>query len=178
MALTATIFNFDVQLSDIDRGVYESLSFKVAQHPSEATDYMLSRVLAYCLAYEEGIAFGKGIGDDEPPIYARDLSGQLKLWIEVGMPSAERLHRASKAAERVAIYTHRDPTMLLRNLEGERIHRAEFIPLFAFEKSFIHSLAASVERRTTMDLSVTERKLFVNIGGESLESELIVRSLV
>ena len=76
MALTATIYNFDVQLADIDRGVYESLSFKAAQQPSETAEYLLSRVLAYCLEYAEGIAFSKGIAEpDVPALAVRDLTG-------------------------------------------------------------------------------------------------------
>ena len=57
MALTATIYNFDIQLADVDRGVYESLAFKVACQPSETEEYLMSRVLAYCLEYAEGITF-------------------------------------------------------------------------------------------------------------------------
>ena len=48
MALTATIYNFDVDLSDSDRGVYETVALRVAQHPSESDEYLIARVLAYC----------------------------------------------------------------------------------------------------------------------------------
>src|SRR5665647_3956724 len=80
MALTATIYNFDVQLGDVDRGVYETLSFKVAQQPSETEEYLLSRVLAYCLEYAEGIAFSKGIAEpDVPALAVRDLTGAMPV---------------------------------------------------------------------------------------------------
>ena len=49
MALTATIYNFDIDLSDSDRGVYETLALRVAQHPSESDEYLIARVLAYLL---------------------------------------------------------------------------------------------------------------------------------
>ena len=105
MALTATVFTFDVQLADVDRGVYEQLALKAACHPSETEEYLLARVLAYCLEYTEGIAFSKGgLSDpDEPAITVRDLTGALRAWIEIGAPDAARLHRASKAAPRVAV---------------------------------------------------------------------------
>src|SRR5689334_9326308 len=110
MALNSTIYNFDVQLSDVDRGVYETLSLRVARHPSETEDYLITRVLAYCLEYTEGIAFSKGLADpDEPSIVIRDLTGALQVWIEIGAPDAERLHKASKASPRVVLYTHKDP---------------------------------------------------------------------
>ena len=103
MALTAIIYNFSIELADVDRGVYESLTLKVAQHPSETEERLLTRVLAYCLEYTDGIAFSKGgISDpDEPAITVRDLTGALKVWIEVGAPDAARLHKASKAAQAV-----------------------------------------------------------------------------
>src|SRR5215213_1041042 len=117
MALTATMYTFDVNLADVDRGVYETLAIRAACQPSETEEYLLSRVLAYCLEYAEGIAFSKGIAEpDEPALAVRDLTGALRVWIDVGAPDAARLHKASKAAPRVAVYTHRDPAALVRQL--------------------------------------------------------------
>src|SRR5213592_3450237 len=108
MALSSTVYNFDVELSDTDRGVYESLSIRAARHPSETAEYMLTRVLAYCLEYTEGIEFTEGVSSgDEAAVLVKDLTGRITAWIEVGAPDAERLHRASKLASRVAVYTHR-----------------------------------------------------------------------
>jgi uncharacterized protein YaeQ len=110
MATGATIHTFDVQLADVDRGVYDELGLRVARHPSETDAYMVTRVLAYCLEFEEGIAFSEGLSStEEPAVVVRDLTGALLAWIEVGAPDAARLHHGSKLAERVAVYTHRDP---------------------------------------------------------------------
>ncbi len=70
MALGATVHNFDIDLADADRNVYETLALRVARHPSESDEYLVVRVLAYCLEYTEGIAFSRGgLSDaDEPPI--------------------------------------------------------------------------------------------------------------
>ena len=127
MALTATIYTFEIELADSDRGVYETLALRVARHPSEATDYLLTRVLAYCLEHTEGIAFSSGgLSDpDEPPLAVRDLTGALRVWIEIGAPDAARVHRACKAAPRVAVYTHKNPSKVLALWAGERIHRAD-----------------------------------------------------
>ena len=104
MALTATIYNFDVDLSDTDRHVYETVSMRVAQHPSESNEYLIARLLAYLLEYSEGIAFSRGVSEpDEPPIAVRDLTGRVQSWIEIGTPDTARLHKASKAAARVAV---------------------------------------------------------------------------
>ncbi|MEO8017301.1 MAG: YaeQ family protein, partial [Pseudomonadota bacterium] len=73
MALGATVYTFDIELADADRAVYESLSLRVAQHPSETSDYLMTRTLAYCLEFAEGIGFSKGLADpDEPAIFVRD----------------------------------------------------------------------------------------------------------
>src|SRR5260221_2253341 len=103
MAIGATVYTFLIAVSDVDRGVYESLELKVARHPSETLDYLVTRVLAYCLEYAEGIAFTRGLGEgDEPAIWIHDLTGKLSAWIEVGNPDPPKVHRARKAAPRVA----------------------------------------------------------------------------
>jgi uncharacterized protein YaeQ len=170
MALTATIFNLDVELADTDRGVYESLSFKVAQQPSESDEHMMARVLAYCLEYAEGIGFSKGIADPEDPaLFVRDLTGALRVWIDIGSPDAARLHKAGKAAPRVVVYTHKDPAQLLRALDGERIHRAEALELYALDRELIAELVTRRDRRTKLEVTVTQGHLYVTIDGETHE---------
>jgi len=165
MALTATLHNFTIELADVDQNVYESLALKVARHPSETEDYLLTRVLAYCLEYTEGIAFSRGLQEpDEPAISVRDLTGTLRAWIEVGMPDAARLHKASKAAPRVAVYTFKPPHLVLRQLEGERIHRAEHLELYTVDRDLLDGLAARLDRRMTFALSVTDRHVFLSMA--------------
>ena len=169
MALTATIYTFDIQLADVDRGVYETLSLRVARHPSETEEYLVTRLIAYCLEYTEGIGFSKGLAEpDEPALAVRDLTGAVRVWVEVGAPDAARLHRASKATPRVAVYTHRDPGQLVRQLAGERIHRAEALELYGVDRELVAALAARLARRMQLDVSVTDRHLFVTVGGETL----------
>jgi uncharacterized protein YaeQ len=170
MALTATVYNFDIQLSDVDRGVYEALSLRAARQPSETEEYLVTRVLAYCLEFTEGIEFTKGLAEpDTPAIVARDLTGALRLWVEIGSPDAERLHKAAKASPRVVVYTYKDPGPLLRQLSGERIHRAADIEIHAIDRTLVDALVARLDRRTTLDLAVTERHLYATIGGETLD---------
>jgi uncharacterized protein YaeQ len=169
VALSSTIYNVSVELNDVDRGVYESLTLRLAMHPSETMEYMVTRLLAYCLEYTEGIEMTTGLSDgDEPAIVVRDLTGKVTGWIEVGLPDADRLHRASKLASRVAVYTHREMRILLGQLEGRRIHRAEEIPIYSFAGNFIKELAEKFERRVAMSLSVTEQHVYLDIGGHSM----------
>ncbi len=169
MAQSATIYNFDISLSDVDRGVYEELALRVACHPSESPEYLVTRILAYCLEYTEGLAFGRGISEpDDPPIAVKDLTGTMKAWIEIGSPDAARLHKASKAAPRVAVYTHKDPRILLRQLEGERIHRADELEIYSFDRELIDGLVPLLDRRTRLGVSVTDRQIYATIGDETV----------
>jgi uncharacterized protein YaeQ len=174
MAQTATIFVISIDLSDLDRGVYETLELRVARHPSETAEYMLVRVLAYCLEYEEGIALTEGVSSgDEPALLVRDLTGRVTAWIEVGMPDAARLHRGSKLAGRVAVYTHRDVRQLLAQLAGERIHRADQMRLRSFDRTIVEVIAGLIDRRTSMAVSVSGGELLVSIGDRSITLPIV-----
>jgi uncharacterized protein YaeQ len=162
---------FTVTLADLDRGVYEDLSLRVARHPSETEAYMITRLLAYLLEYEEGIAFSEGISStEEPAVFVRDLTGQLTSWIEIGAPDAARLHYGSKLSGRVTIYTHRDPAKVLAPWAGKKIHKAEAITLHSFDPGFIDAAVRPLDRRNTVTLSVTEGQLYFDINGETLTS--------
>ena len=178
MALGSTMHTFTVQLADVDRGVYDELSLRMARHPSETATYMVTRLLAYCLEYQEGIVFGDGISaTEEPAVLVRDLTGAVTVWIEVGAPDAERLHYASKLADRTVVYTHRDPNKVMAPWAGKRIHQAEAIALHHFDPGFIDAAAQAVERRNTMTLSVTEQQLYLDLNGTSLSSAVHTRHI-
>ena len=169
MALAATIYNFDIDLSDTDRGVYETLALRVARHPSESEEYLVTRLLAYLLEYEEGIDFSRGVSDpDEPAIAIRDLTGRITTWIDIGTPDAARLHKAAKSGARVVVYTHKNPEQFLKQLAGEKIHRAAELELYAMDRGLVGALAARLERRVAFSLSIAERELFLSIGADTL----------
>ncbi len=173
MAIGASIHTFAVQLADVDRGVYDDFTLRVARHASETDEFMVTRVLAYCLEFEEGIAFSEGISStDEPAVLVRDLTGRLTAWIEVGAPDAERLHYGSKLADRTSIYTHRDPAKVLALWSGKRIHRAEAITLHSFDPGFMVGAVSALERRNSMTLSVTEGRIYLDLNGASLTTAI------
>jgi uncharacterized protein YaeQ len=173
--LTATIYNFDIDLADHDRNVYETLALRVARHPSESEEYLWTRVLAYALEVVEGIEFSRGgLSDpDEPAIVVRDLTGRIRSWIEVGAPDATRLHKAAKAAPRVVVYTSKDPVQLVNRLTSERIYNVAAIELYAFDRGFIAGLSDFLDRRVAFALSVTERELYLSIGDRTVTSRLV-----
>lgn len=173
MALTATLHTFSIQLADMDRNVYTDFELRVARQPSETAEFMLVRVLAYCLEYTDGVELTEGVAAvDEPAVLVRDLTGRVTAWIEVGAPDAERVHRGSKLAGRAAVYTHRDPQQLLAQYAGRRIHRAEELPVYSFGREFIADAAQRLQRRSKLAVSVTERQLYLDIDGHSLTTTI------
>ncbi|GGM38934.1 YaeQ family protein [Microbacterium saperdae] len=168
MAIGSTMHTFDVQLADMDRGVYDDFSLRVARHPSETDAYMLTRILALGLEYTEGIVFGDGISStEEPAVVVRDLTGQITAWIEVGAPDAERLHYGSRLAERTVVYTHRDPAKVMAPWAGKKIHRSDAIRVYSFDPGFIDAAVPLIARRNTITLTVTEQVLFLDLNGTS-----------
>ncbi len=169
---------FSVQLSHVDRGVYESLDLRVARHPSESEEFLCARVLAYCLEHREGLAFSNGLADpDQPALAVRDLTGKVLAWIEVGAPDAVRLHRASKAARRVAVYTHHDAGRYWSSLAGAHIHDAESIELYGLDRALVAALVARLERRMAFDLSMSDGVLYVTLGRELLSGHVSAHRL-
>jgi uncharacterized protein YaeQ len=169
MALGATVYSFKIELADSDRDIYVPLDLRVARHPSETEDHLLTRVLAYCLEYGEGIGFSNGLSDpDQPAIAVRDLTGVLRAWIDVGAPDASRLHRAAKLAPRVAVYTHKDAEQLAARLRNEKIHRAEALELYPVDRDLLAALASKLARRMEFALTVADRNVYLSLGADTL----------
>lgn len=161
---------FEIALADADRGVYETLELRVAQHPSESERYLVARVLARALEHAEGVAFSRGLdADDEPALWQRDLRGDLQAWIEVGAPSPERLHRASKTGARIVVYAWKAPDQLARDLVDAEVHRADEIEVIALEPTFLDGIAATLDRVNRWELSVAGGALYLGAGGRALE---------
>lgn len=178
MALGSTIHRIKLQLSDSDRGVYELLDLRLAQHPSETSAYLVTRLLAYCLSYEEGIAFSHGLSHaDEPAVWVKTLDGRLTAWIEIGTPSAERLHKASKACARVVVFTHHDPQLLAKETLRMPIHRLEHIEVFAPDAALVEALATRLGRNVQWELVRAGGHLYVTCDGVTLDGALSQVSL-
>lgn len=168
------LYRFQIELSDIDRGVYESLDFRVAQHPSETYPYMLSRVLAYCLAYQEGLEFTPGgLADPEAPALRKlGIHNSVDLWIEIGNPSARKLHKAAKAAKEVMVFTYKNPDVLLNEIREGQVHRANEIQIFAFENSFLETLSKSTEKNNRWSLLLQNGQCDLTTGTETVVSQV------
>ncbi len=173
MALTATMRRFEIALADSDRGVYEALELRVAQHPSETDRYLVTRVIARCLEHAEGVDFTKGLAvDDEPAIWQRDLRNDLQAWIEVGAPSVDRLHKAQKTGARVAVYGWQRMKELAQGVAEREVHKREQLAIFAIDPGFLDRVAATLDRVNRWDLSLSGGTLYLNAAGKVFEASI------
>jgi uncharacterized protein YaeQ len=130
-------------------------------------------VLAFALEHKADLAFSKGLSEaDEPALWMRSGDGRVLEWIEVGAPAPDRLHRAAKLAERVIVYCHRRPDLLQQRCAKERVHKGDRIRLVKVPGDLLEALERRLDRNNRWDLSVTEGRLTIVIGGEVIEAVL------
>lgn len=175
MSPPVTLYRFKIDISDVDRGVYESVDFRAAQHPSESPIYLVTRVLAYMLSLEEGLSFAPGglSTPDEPALKSPAEHGGIRTWIDIGNPTARRLHKASKSAAQVKIYTYKNPALLLEEIRSENVHRAEALEIYSFAPAFLDRLVAKLERQNDWQIIRNESSLMVSIKGETTDGEIL-----
>ena len=174
MSVSTTLYRFRIDVSDIDRGFYEKLDFRLAMHPSEAMPYLLTRVLAFCLNSQEGLEFSRaGLSDPEgPSISANHANGRISLWIEIGNPSARKLHKAAKASAQVKIYTYKDPEHILREAQSKEIHNREKIEIYSFPVKFLEKLGEDLPRDVRWQLLHNDNLLTISSGEKSEQCEI------
>jgi uncharacterized protein YaeQ len=173
MALPSTIYRVNIGLSDVDRGVYETLQTTAARHPSETEERLAARLLAYAILFEPELSFTRGVGaGDEPDLWMKGPDGRLLLWVEVGLPEPERLIKASRHSERTALVAC---GRALPAWEQQHLAKLKNIPnlsIIAIDHSFISSLASRIDRSIQWAITITDNSLYVNIGNESFETIL------
>jgi uncharacterized protein YaeQ len=157
----------------VDRNLYQVLEFRAAMHPSESVPFFLTRVLAFCLNYQEGLEFTAGISEpDDPAIRVMGLTGQMELWIDIGNPAAKRIHKAAKSVKKVLIYTHKDIRKLVEDLKEEKVHKLEEIGLFSIDQKFLTTLGETLERDNHWEMTINEGELYIGAGKESFQTRV------
>lgn len=176
MALPSTVYKANLQLSDVDRGVYETLQVTVAQHPSETEERLVARLLALALFYEPELTFTKGISaTDEPDIWVKGPDGRVQFWVEVGVPEADRIIKASRHAERVALLAC---GRTLANWSQQHLPRLEGVTnltVVTVDQTFITTLASLLERAVTWSITITEGTLYLVTGNVTHETAIQTR---
>jgi uncharacterized protein YaeQ len=177
MALPSTIYRVIIGLSNVDRGVYDTLTTTVARHPSETAERLVTRLLAYALFYVPDLLFTKGVSaGDEPDLWVKGPDGRVLLWIEVGLPEPERLLKAGRHAERVVLVACGNALHHWERQHLPRLVGAANLTVICFEQSFIATLASLVERVISWEITLSDGIIYLGNAGETFETVFHVRN--
>jgi uncharacterized protein YaeQ len=178
LALPATLHDFQIELANVDAGQNLRVSLRAARHPSESMERLWLRVLAQCWLWREGIEQGPGLSDPEQPdVIARDLTGQVTLWVRVGRPEPVRLQqeadRNGRAELAVLFDSPRRMEAFVAEASAAGLDRLARVSLAAVEPGFLASLASSDERRTRLSLTIVGEHLYVERDGQTFDGPLL-----
>lgn len=177
MALPSKVYRASIQLSDVDRGVYETLQATVAQHPSETEERLVARVLAYAIFHEPGLTFTKGISaTDEPDLWVKGADGRVRFWVEVGLPEPERIIRASRHSERVALLMCGKALANWEQQHLPKLGRVANLTVVNIDQAFINKLTTQLERSINWSITITEGTCYLAMAQETMEAAIQVKA--
>ena len=173
MALPSIIYKATIQLSDIDRGRYETLTATAARHPSETGERLVARLLAYAVFYEDDLTFTKGLcAADEPDIWSREGDGRVRLWLEVGLPDSERIIKASRHAGHVTLLACGRALSVWEQQHLPKLSGLANLTVVTIDQTFLAGLVQRLERTISWGVTITEGVCYLTIGDETLETVL------
>jgi uncharacterized protein YaeQ len=169
MAPPTTLYRFRLTTGPND----SKLDIRVAQHPSETKIFLVTRVIAYALNVKDGIEFTTGLADpDLPAIRVIGNHGEIAHWIDIGNPSAKRMHKAAKAATAVSIYTYKDISQWKKEIVDEKIYNAHKIKLFSLDSDFLEELASDLSRDNQWQIKVIDEELEITTANDVFTGSL------
>ena len=178
MALKSTIYKAQLQVADMDRGVYADHALTLAQHPSETAERMMVRLLAFALHAPKDDArgtlqFARGLADsDEPDLWQHDLSGVLVHWIEVGHPDERRMLRASSRAEAATFIAYAASTPVWWAGVKNKLTRTKRLSVWQLPAEQSQALASLAQRSMQLQLSVQDGTVWCTGGERTVELTL------
>jgi uncharacterized protein YaeQ len=178
VALSATIFKVDLSIADIDRGYYADHALTIARHPSETDERLMVRLIAFAHAAAEGLAFGRGLSaEDEPDLVLADLTGAIRLWIDVGLPDEKAVRRAAGRADAVRVYAYGGRAVdVWWNRVGERLERLERLSVIELPREATAALAAHVDRTMRWQCTIDDGSLLFSGDRATIPVDLAWRS--
>lgn len=176
MALPSKVYKASIHLSDVDRGVYETLQATVAQHPSETEERLVARLLAYTIFHETDLAFTKGISaTDEPDLWVKGADGRVRLWVEVGLPESDRIIKASRHSERVALLECGKAATSWDQQHFPKLEKLTNLTVISIDPLFINKLTTLLERSINWSITITEGTFYLTVNDETLEAVIQVK---
>ena len=177
MALPSTVFRVNIQLADIDRGVYESIQATVAQHPSETEERLIARLLAMAIFYEPGLMFTKGLSaTDEPDLWVIGPDGRAQFWVEVGLPDADRIIKASRHSARVALLACGRTLSNWEQQHFARLERIANLMVVSIDQGFLATLVAQLQRSINWSITISGGILYLTVATDTYEAALQIKS--
>lgn len=167
MALSATIYKFDIDLSDLDKNHYASYSQHVALHPSETVERMVMRILAYCLNANEHLAFTKGLSTDaEPDLWQKNYSDEIELWIELGLPDEKRIKKACNQSRQVKLYAYggKGVDTWWNNLSGHA-YKFSGLSVYRFDLEAVETFAQALDRTMALSCMIQDGEITLSWDG-------------
>ncbi len=173
MALKSTIYKATLGISDLDRSYYAEHALTLARHPSETDERLMVRVLAFALYADERLEFGRGISsDDEPALWRREYSGEIALWIEVGLPDERLLRRAAGRARQVVVFAYGGRSMdAWWEREAAACARIDHLTVFALDETLCNSLTGLANRSMELQCTIQERQIWFSEGERTVQIE-------
>jgi uncharacterized protein YaeQ len=173
MALKPTIFKMNINVSNLDEDVYETIHLTLAQHPSETMERMVTRVLAFVLNNQEFLTFTKGLSEvDDPDIWAKNYSDEFLLWVDVGEPAFERIKKACHQAKNVKVYTFNTKSNVWWK-QSQKDFNTISAEVYQFDFEQIQAFAALVERTMEFSITLTEDVFYIAAAKGSCEVNLV-----
>ncbi|OBY92949.1 hypothetical protein A6723_007225 [Pseudomonas sp. AU11447] len=161
MALSATPYKADISLTDLDRGVYETLRFTVARHPSETEERLAVRLLAYVIWYNEQLAFGRGLSDvEEPSLWEKSLDDRVLHWIEVGQPDADRLTWCSRRCEKLTLVAYGNLRVWTTKVL-DSVRHLKTLNVVAMPQEALEEISRDLPRSINWTVMISEGTIFV-----------------
>ena len=166
MAQKATIYKVELSVSDMDRHYYETHNLTVAKHPSETDERLMLRILAFALNAHEQLEFTKGIStDNEPDIWQKSLSGELELWVELGLPGEKIVRQSCGKANEVVVYCYGGSTA---ELWWEKIKnsttRFDNLQVTNFSKKDTSELGKQARRSMKLQVNIQNCDVMVSVN--------------
>lgn len=170
MALNATICKAELHIADMDRHYYQQHNLTLAQHPSETAERLMLRVLVFALHASEFLAFTKGLStEDEPDIWQKNLTGDIELWIELGLPSDKRIRKACGRARRVFVYTYgRGTAEMWWKTNQPLLARFDNLTVIHIPQEITKALAVFAGRNLQIQINIQDGEITWHCNGESV----------
>lgn len=172
MALKATVFKAQLQISDLDRHYYETHALTIARHPSESDERMMVRVLAFALFADQALSFTRGLSEDEEPdLWQHTLTGEIDRWIELGQPDERRIRKACGRARAVVVISYGGRSAdIWWQQNADKLERLSNLSVIDIPADQVAALTGLVERG--MDLQCTLDGGHIWIGSPSASIEV------